>query len=74
MGKRKIPPWQPVPGADAAYIGKGARLLKQGRRVSVIAQASGGRMVVQAIGHKGEPVTFTVAAANLGQPQPDLFD
>jgi hypothetical protein len=42
--------------------------------VEVVAEASGARMVVRAIGHGGAPVQFTVATRNLGQPQPGLFD
>lgn len=74
MKSRSSKGWMPQPGGDAVYTGKAARLLKRGRRITVTAEASGGRFVVKAIGHKGGVVTFTVDAANLGKPQPDLFD
>lgn len=74
MGRRKRVAWTAAPGVLAAYTGRYGRLLRAGRLVRVVAEASGKRMVVEAIGHKGLPVKFTVKTAHLGQPQPDLFD
>ncbi|MDK9702529.1 MAG: hypothetical protein OEL20_05270 [Sulfuritalea sp.] len=66
--------WAPQPGRYASYTGRTSRLLRGGRMVEVVAEASGRRMVVRAIGHSGRPVEFTVATKNLGRPQPGLFD
>lgn len=66
--------WQPVPGQLATYVGRSSRLLKGGHHLRVIAEARAGRLLVEAIGHAGLPVRFTVAAANVGRPQPQLFD
>lgn len=71
---RKSTRWAPVPGQYASYTGRTSRLLRGGRTVEVVAEAAGRRMVVKAIGHGGAPVSFTVAAKNLGRPQPGLFD
>lgn len=56
------------------YTGNTSPLLRGGRRVRVIAEASGRRSIVEAIGHQGRPVRFTVKTTNLASPQPDLFD
>jgi hypothetical protein len=74
MARKKSPAWQPVPGCMASYTGRTSRLLRGGREVQVVAEASGGRTVVKALGHAGEPVEFPVLTANLAQPQPFLFD
>lgn len=66
--------WIAKPGILAIYTGRAGRLLRSGRKVNIVAEASGGRMVVEAIGHKGAPVRFPVKTTNLGQPQPELFD
>lgn len=66
--------WVPVPGKLASYTGNTSQLLRGGRMVEVVAEASGQRMVVKAIGLHGVPVCFTVATKNLGLPQPGLFD
>lgn len=71
---RKPPKWTPTPGRYASYTGHTSPLLRGGRLVEVIAEASGQCMVVRAIGHRGAPVQFTVATRNLGRPQPGLFD
>jgi len=44
------------------------------RNVRVLAEASGGCMVVEAIGRQGLPVRLTVKRTNLAPMQPDLFD
>jgi hypothetical protein len=44
------------------------------RNVRVVAEASAGRMVVEAIGKQGVPVRLTVKRDNLAPMQPDLFD
>lgn len=66
--------WTARPGILAIYTGRSARLLRAGHKVWLLTEASGGRMVVEAIGHKGAPVRFPVKTRNLGQPQPGLFD
>lgn len=66
--------WSPVARQYASYTGRSSPLLRGGRMVEVVAEASGARMVVKAIGHGGTPVQFTVSTHNLGQPQPGLFD
>lgn len=66
--------WQPQPGSHACYKGNAAKLLRMGTMVKVVAEASAGRMVVEAIGHRGVIVSFTVATKNLTRPQPGLFD
>jgi len=78
MGKQptiinRMPPapkWTPTPGQMAAYIG---RTGSSRRNMLVIAEAVGGRFVVQAIGRKGVVVRLTVKRESLVQPQPDLF-
>lgn len=50
------------------------RTRSQMRNVRVLAEASGGRMLVEAIGRKGVPVAFTVKRENLMPLAPDLFD
>jgi predicted phosphoribosyltransferase len=63
--------WMPVVGGMATYAGRTAA----GRRnVRIIAEASAGRMLVEAIGRKGVPVQFTVKRENLAPMQPGLFD
>lgn len=74
MSKKQHTRWSPAARQYASYTGRSSQLLRGGRMVEVVAEASGARMVVRAIGHSGAPVQFTVAARNLGQPQPGLFD
>lgn len=61
----------PTAGTVAAYKGRGSA---NARNVRVIAEASGGRMVVEAIGKQGVPVRLTVKQENLFPMQPGLFD
>lgn len=63
--------WLPNAGTVAAYRGRSS---KTTRNVRVIAEASGGRMVVEAIGRQGVPVRLTVKQENLVPMQPGLFD
>ena len=63
--------WLPHAGVVATYAG---RSKKTARNVRVIAEASAGRMVVEAIGRQGVPVRFTVKRENLSPLQPSLFD
>lgn len=63
--------WLPNAGTVAAYRGRSS---KNARNVLVIAEASGGRMVVEAIGRQGLPVRLTVKQENLVPMQPGLFD
>lgn len=77
MPRRKIEPaWRPMFGQLAFYNGRTSTLAKQrqGFLVKVVAETSGDRLCVEAIGHSGKPVLITIKAANLSQPQPDLFD
>lgn len=64
-------PWLPDAGTVATYRGRSS---KSARNVRVIAEASGGCMVVEAIGKKGVPVRLTVKQTNLMPMQPGLFD
>lgn len=61
----------PRAGTVATYRGRSS---KSARNVRVIAEASGGRMVVEAIGKQGLPVRLTVKQENLLPMQPGLFD
>ncbi len=63
--------WLPRAGVVAAYVGRNASL---SRNVRVIAEASAGRMVVEAIGRQGIPVRLTVKQENLKPLPPGLFD
>ena len=40
----------------------------------IIAEAAGGRFVVEAIGRKGVVVRLTVKRGSLKQPEPSLFE
>lgn len=64
-------PWLPCAGTVATYLGRSRKL---SRNVRVIAEASAGRMVVEAIGRQGVPVRLTVKQENLKPLQPGLFD
>lgn len=64
-------PWLPCAGTVATYLGRNRTL---SRNVRVIAEASAGRMVVEAIGRQGVPVRLTVKQENLKPLQPGLFD
>ena len=66
-GKTK---WIPTPSQLATYIGRSGG---QRRNMLVIAEASGGRFIVQAIGRKGDLVRFTVKRESLVEPEPDLW-
>lgn len=63
--------WFPHAGLVVAYAG---RSKKTARNVKVVAEATGGRMVVEAIGRKGVPVRVTVKRESLRPLQPSLFD
>ena len=63
--------WTPTPGAIATYTG---RTGSSKRTMLVVAEAVGGRFVVEAIGRKGLVVRLTVKRESLKQPQPCLFD
>ncbi|UCV04599.1 hypothetical protein [Dechloromonas denitrificans] len=65
-----MPTWIPTPGNIAAYIG---RTGSSRRNMLVVAEAVGGRFVVEAIGRKGIVVRLTVKRDSLKEPQPDLF-
>jgi hypothetical protein len=74
MVKRNSSRWVPTPGSLASYTGRTSRLLRGGRLLEIVAEATTARMVVSAIGHNGRPVKITVLKRNLGQPQPQLFE
>lgn len=63
--------WLPPAGTLATYCGRNRQSV---RNVRVVAEASAGRMVVEAIGRLGLPVRLTVKQTNLVPMQPDLFD
>lgn len=67
-----MPPskWTPAPGQLATYTG---RTGSSRRNMMVLAEAVGGRFVVEAIGKTGVIVRLTVKRKSLAQPQPDLF-
>ena len=62
-----------LPSAGSVVVYKG-RSGKSERNVRVLAEASGGRMVVEAIGRQGIPVRLTIKQENLRPMQPGLFD
>lgn len=64
-------PWLPRAGTVAVYAGRSP---KSARNVRVVAEASVGRMVVEAIGRQGGVVRFTVKQENLKPLAPGLFD
>ena len=70
MPRDKFPTF-PAAGTFVAYRGRSG---KGERNVRVVAEASGGRMVVEAIGRQGIPVRLTVKRENLVPMQPCLFD
>jgi len=63
--------WLPPAGKLVTYRGRSRKTM---RNVRVVAEASAGRMVVEAIGRQGVPVRLTVKRDNLVPMQPDLFD
>lgn len=62
-----------LPSAGTIVVYRG-RSSKSERNVRVLAEASGGRMVVEAIGRQGVPVRLTIKQENLRPLQPGLFD
>jgi len=71
---RKKAVWLPQIGIVATYVGRSSRMAKGGYNVRVVAEACGGRMVVEGIGRRGIAVRFTVKRENLAPLQPGLFD
>jgi hypothetical protein len=65
--------WVPQPGALAHYWCNTGKLARGGLNVRVVAEASGGYMVVEAARGDGSLVRITVKAASLTAPQPSLF-
>jgi hypothetical protein len=63
--------WVPPAGTVATYLGRSRKL---SRTVRVLAEASAGRLVVEAIGRQGVPVRITIKQENLKPLQPGLFD
>jgi len=63
--------WLPCAGTVATYVDRNP---KMARNVRALAEASAGRMVVEAIGRKGFPVSLTVKQENLRPLPPGLFD
>jgi hypothetical protein len=72
MARRK-PKWVPVPGELAHYWNTAGKLARGGLNVRVVAEASGGYMVVEAARGDGSLVRITVKASSLMAPQPSLF-
>lgn len=62
--------WTSTPTHLAAYPGRTGSIHCN---MLVIAEAVGGRFVVEAIGRKGVVVRLTVKRDSLIKPQPDLF-
>jgi hypothetical protein len=73
MARRKKK-WEPSIGAVAQYVGGNSSLSRHGHTVRVIAEASGQRMIVEAIGKNGAPVRVTVMTKNLAPLAAGLFD
>ena len=71
---RKKSTWQPQIGVLAPYVGRARRLACFGYYVRNGAETSAKRRGVEAIGHSGSPVRFTVKRENLAPLQPGLFD
>jgi len=71
MQRNKKISWTPRAGVIVTYVGRSRQSI---RNVKLIAEASAGRMVVEAIGKEGVPVRFTVKRENLHPLQPGLFD
>ena len=71
---RKKSTWQPQVGILTTYVGRASRLARGGYNVRIVAETSANRMLVEAIGHSGSPVRFTVKRENLAPLQPGLFD
>jgi len=67
------PKWTPVPGVLAHYWCSSGKLARGGLNVRVVAEASGGYMVVEAARGDGSLVRITVKASSLSAPQPALF-
>jgi hypothetical protein len=65
-----MPKWIPAPGKLAAYVG---RTGSARRNMLIVAEAVGGRFVVEAVQRKGVVVRLTVKRDSLREPQPDLF-
>lgn len=65
--------WIPQPGELANYWCTSGKLARGGLNVRVIAEASGGYMVVEALRGDGSAVRITVKASSLAAPQPSLF-
>lgn len=74
MARRKRTPRRPGIGELGRYTGRSSNLLRGGHTVRVVAEACGGRVLVEAIGYKGRPVRFTVSLSNLEVLDPGLFD
>ncbi len=74
MPRKKKEVWVPAIGGEAMFISTSGVGGPCGRRVRIMAEASGRRMIVEAIGLKGEPVNLTVKAKQLMPVQPGLFN
>ena len=65
--------WTPKPGELAHHWCNSGNLARGGLNVLVIAEASGGYMIVEALRSDGSSVRITVKSASLRAPQPSLF-
>jgi len=72
--RKRMKSWHPVPGDLATYVGRSARLIRDGRALRVLAEAVDQHTIVEAIGKSGMPVRMTVKTKNLARAQPQLFD
>lgn len=65
--------WTPRCGELACYWSRSGTLARGGLNVRVIAEASGGYMIVEAARADGSLVRITVKSSSLMAPQPSLF-
>lgn len=65
--------WIPKPGDLAHYWCSTGKLARGGLNVRVLAEASGGYMIVEALRTDGTAVRISVKRSSLTAPQPSLF-
>lgn len=70
IASRKRSAWSPVMGAHATYRKRNG----QHRIVRVVAEACGGRMMVETIDGDGKPIRVTVKVESLGPMERELFE
>lgn len=67
---RRSTPWLPRAGAIVSYAGRSREM----RTVRLVAEASAGWMIVEAIGRDAISVRFSVKRRNFDPLQPGFFD